>query len=117
MGVCAFGDPDKSGSLLHGLDYIEPALTRVGATTEDSRMRSRFAIPFVLPILLLAALAGPAVAQSYPARPVRLIVPYPPGGASDLHARHLTAKMTDLPQPVIIENRVGAGGNVAFDYV
>ena len=67
----------------------------------------------------LAALMFTSVAlgQAYPARPVRLIVPYPPGGASDLHARHLAAKLTDLPQPVIVENRVGAGGNVAFDYV
>ena len=117
MGVCAFGDPDGSGSLLHGLDYIEPALTRVGAPKHDSRMRTHIATRFVLPVLLLGALAGTAAAQNYPSRPVRLIVPYPPGGASDLHARHLTAKMTDLPQPVIIENRVGAGGNVAFDYV
>ena len=61
--------------------------------------------------------ASVAFAQAYPARPVRLIVPYPPGGASDLHARHLVAKMTDLPHPVIVENRPGAGGNVAFDYV
>ena len=70
-----------------------------------------------LPFLMLAAFAGPVVAQAWPARPVRLIVPYPPGGASDIHARHLAAKITDLPQPLVIENRVGAGGNVAFDYV
>ncbi len=80
-------------------------------------MRLKVATHVVLPILLLTAFAGPLSAQTYPSRPVRLIVPYPPGGASDLHARQLTAKMTDLPQPVIIENRVGAGGNVAFDYV
>lgn len=70
-----------------------------------------------LPFLMLAFFAGPVVAQTWPTRPVRLIVPYPPGGASDIHARHLAAKITDLPQPLIIENRVGAGGNVAFDYV
>ena len=80
-------------------------------------MRLQFAGRFVLPVLVLWALTGSAGAQTYPSRPVRLIVPYPPGGASDLHARYLTAKMTDLSQPVIIENRVGAGGNVAFDYV
>ncbi len=67
--------------------------------------------------VLLMLAGGQAWGQSYPSRPVRLIVPYPPGGASDLHARHLAAKMTDLGQPLIIENRVGAGGNVAFDYV
>jgi tripartite-type tricarboxylate transporter receptor subunit TctC len=77
-------------------------------------MNPRFATLFAVP-LLLAAFG--LQAQSYPNRPVRLIVPYPPGGASDLHARHLAAKMTDLGQPLVIENRVGAGGNVAFDYV
>ena len=67
-------------------------------------------------LLACAFVALPALAQTYPNRPVRLIVPYPPGGASDLHARHLSAKL-DLAQPVVIENRVGAAGNVAFDYV
>ena len=67
---------------------------------------------------LLVAIPVPAsLAQGFPARPVRLIVPYPPGGASDLHARHLVAKLTDLAQPVIVENRAGAAGNVAFEYV
>ncbi len=68
-------------------------------------------------VLVFALLALPAWGQSWPQRPVRLVVPYPPGGASDLHARHLAAKLTDLPQPVIVENRAGAGGNVAFEYV
>ena len=72
---------------------------------------------FVWAFVLLCSLSGYAWGQAWPSRPIRLIVPYPSGGASDLHARHLTAKMTDLPQPVVIENRVGAAGNVAFDYV
>jgi tripartite-type tricarboxylate transporter receptor subunit TctC len=67
--------------------------------------------------LAAALFASVALGQSYPARPVRLVVPYPPGGASDLHARHLAAKLSELPQPVIVENRAGAGGNVAFEYV
>jgi tripartite-type tricarboxylate transporter receptor subunit TctC len=73
----------------------------------------------ISPWLLLAgfAIATQVCAQGWPAKPVRLIVPYPPGGASDLHARHLAAKLTDLPHPLVIENRAGAGGNVAFDYV
>ena len=72
---------------------------------------------FVWAFVLLCSLSGFVWGQGWPSRPIRLIVPYPPGGASDLHARHLTAKMTGLPQPVVIENRVGAAGNVAFDYV
>ena len=63
------------------------------------------------------AQSGMAFAQAWPSKPVRLIVPYPPGGASDLHARQLVAKFPDLAQPVVVENRAGAGGNIAFEYV
>jgi len=65
---------------------------------------------------LLCILPGIAFAQAWPAKPMRLVVPYPPGGASDLHARQLVAKF-DLPFPVVVENRAGAGGNVAFEHV
>ncbi|HKA40164.1 MAG TPA: tripartite tricarboxylate transporter substrate binding protein [Burkholderiales bacterium] len=57
-------------------------------------------------------------AQSYPARPVRLINAFAPGGASDVVARSFAAKLTDyLGRQVTVENRVGAGGNVAAEYV
>jgi len=60
--------------------------------------------------LLLAASAG---AQSWPQKPVRFIVPFPPGGATDISARLLSQKLTDMwGQQVIIENRGGAGGGV-----
>jgi tripartite-type tricarboxylate transporter receptor subunit TctC len=65
---------------------------------------------------LLAALAAVpcfAFAQAYPAKPVRLIVPFPPGGTTDLIARIVQPKFQDtLGQPVLIENRSGAGGSV-----
>ncbi len=67
--------------------------------------------------LVSLAFATQAWAQAWPNKPVRLVVPYPPGGASDLHARQLVVKFTDLPQPVVVENRAGAGGNIAFEYV
>ncbi len=67
--------------------------------------------------LVSLAFATQAWAQAWPNKPVRLVVPYPPGGASDLHARQLVVKFTDLPQPVGVENRAGAGGNIAFEYV
>jgi tripartite-type tricarboxylate transporter receptor subunit TctC len=57
-------------------------------------------------------------AQSYPNRPIRLVVPYPPGGTADLLARVLGQRLGEtLGQPIIIEDRGGAGGNIATDLV
>jgi len=62
-----------------------------------------------------AALAG---AQDYPAKPVRFIVPYPPGGGTDVIARIVQPKLTEyLGQPVVIENRGGAGGALGTEAV
>lgn len=62
--------------------------------------------------------AGVALAQAYPDRPISLVVPFPPGGAVDTVARILSAAMQpELGQPVVVENRPGAGGNVAAAYV
>jgi tripartite-type tricarboxylate transporter receptor subunit TctC len=72
-------------------------------------------------LLGTSAIAMPAVsrfawAQAYPARPVRLVAPFPPGGSIDLTARLIGQWLTDrLGQQVVIENRPGAGGNVGSD--
>jgi tripartite-type tricarboxylate transporter receptor subunit TctC len=66
----------------------------------------------------LPALSRVAWAQTYPRRPVRLIVGFPPGGSSDIVARLLGQSLSErLGQPFIIENRPGAGGNIATEAV
>jgi len=62
----------------------------------------------------LAMLASAAPAETYPARPIRLLISFPPGGASDLIARTLGAPLSArLGQPIVVENRPGSNGNLA----
>ena len=69
-------------------------------------------------IIALALLAGPVHAQWNPVKPVKIVVPYPPGGASDVAARTIADKVgAKLGQPVVVENRPGAGGIVGTDSV
>ena len=66
-----------------------------------------------LVLLLVLCAAGSVIAQDYPARPVRIIVPFEVGGTLDAIARHLTPRLTESwGQQVIVENRAGAGGNI-----
>jgi tripartite-type tricarboxylate transporter receptor subunit TctC len=72
----------------------------------------------VLAAFVTAAMAPHASAQSYPSKPVRVIVPYPPGGATDLIARLVAQRATErLGQTMIVENRTGAGGVIGAEHV
>jgi tripartite-type tricarboxylate transporter receptor subunit TctC len=73
----------------------------------------------VLASSVLFGLAAPAArAQTWPARPIRIVVPYPPGGSSDIIARAISQPLSEaLGQPVIVDNRAGANGNLGADAV
>jgi tripartite-type tricarboxylate transporter receptor subunit TctC len=73
---------------------------------------------FAAALLLAACAAGPAAAQSFPSKPVKLVVPQTPGGASDALARIVGQKLSERwGQPVVVENKPGAGGNLGTDFV
>ncbi|MBR0646969.1 Bug family tripartite tricarboxylate transporter substrate binding protein [Plastoroseomonas hellenica] len=79
-----------------------------------ARRRTLFALAGLTP-----ALATPALAQAdWPTRPIRMVIPYPPGGASDIIARLLAPHMTELLGQVwVVENRPGANGFIAAEHV
>jgi tripartite-type tricarboxylate transporter receptor subunit TctC len=70
----------------------------------------------VLGAIVFVGIGGGVHAQSYPSKPVRLIVPFPAGGATDLFARTLSQKISEkLGQSLVVENRPGAGGTLGAD--
>jgi tripartite-type tricarboxylate transporter receptor subunit TctC len=82
-----------------------------------SRAR-RLLISCLAALPVLGAIAASAPAPAYPTKPVRFVVPYPPGGASDVTARLLAEKLTErMGQSFIVENRPGANGIIALDNV
>jgi tripartite-type tricarboxylate transporter receptor subunit TctC len=69
-------------------------------------------------LCVLALVGGTAGAQSYPNRPIRMVVPFAPGGLNDVLARIISPKLSEsLGQPIIVENRGGAGSNLGTEYV
>jgi tripartite-type tricarboxylate transporter receptor subunit TctC len=88
------------------------------AKVEDRKSKPSWRKFMVLPsaCVLACALAAGAVAQQYPARPIRLIVPFPPGGSNDIVARLIGAQLTErLGKSVVVDNRGGAGGTIGTE--
>ena len=81
----------------------------------------RHCLRALLACALAAAVVAPSStvrAQDYPTRPIRLVVPFPPGGSLDVVARAIGQRLTAAwGQPVVIDNRPGAGGNIGADLV
>jgi tripartite-type tricarboxylate transporter receptor subunit TctC len=71
-----------------------------------------------LAFVLMLVISASAFAQTYPAKPIKIVVPFPAGGIADLYARLIGARLSDTwGQPIVIENRTGAGGNIGADAV
>src|SRR5437868_3223836 len=68
--------------------------------------------------LALALVPGAQAQDRYPSKPLRIVVPFAPGGSTDIFARLVGERLSvSLGQPVVIENRAGAGGNIGADAV
>jgi tripartite-type tricarboxylate transporter receptor subunit TctC len=77
---------------------------------------SNLSIVRLLLIITIVLISGFAAAQDYPTKPIRWVVPFPPGGPTDLLARTVGQKLSETwGQPIIIENKPGAGGNLGVD--
>ena len=78
---------------------------------------ARFAAPALFTLLTLFTATG-ALAADYPVRPIKWVVPYPPGGTTDVLARIVAQWLSEkLGQSVIVENKPGGGNNIGVDYV
>jgi tripartite-type tricarboxylate transporter receptor subunit TctC len=81
-------------------------------------LQFRRACALFIAAVLSCGMAGPGAAQSYPVKPVRVVVPYPAGGPVDILGRIIAQRLTEsLGQPFVVDNRAGASGNIGSEFV
>jgi tripartite-type tricarboxylate transporter receptor subunit TctC len=102
---------------LNACGNLSIVVALLGRRQGEVRMTAFLCAPIVLAIAL-AVLGSPAAAQTYPTRPVKIIVPFAPGGPADVYARQLGQYLTEsLKQAFVIEDRPGAGSIIGTDAV
>jgi tripartite-type tricarboxylate transporter receptor subunit TctC len=115
MGRDWYGETGTTGDSLLLPVLLHSRLRCRSLVSSVSLHQPRF-ISLVLATLLLALAAPVALAQSYPARPIRFIVPFPPGGGNDIVGRIVAQRLNEaLGVPVVVDNRGGAGGTIGTD--
>ena len=87
-------------------------------STTLSCMAGRLCVPLLALVMFAGIAVSHTYAQTFPVKPVKLVVPFAPGGGNDTFARLLGQKLGDVwNQSVIIDNRAGAGGNIGTEFV
>jgi len=94
------------------------AFAPVRRDSSDSAWRALYRFAALVAAVTLPLLATAQSNEPYPNHPVKLLIPYAPGGATDIIARHLQPKLQELlGQPFVVDNRAGASGNIALEAV